>query len=53
MATNTKTESGRCNFVDEQGNLCLAISYKDSKGVVTTEVEVVTLFVEPEIVISE
>lgn len=41
MAATTKTETGRCNVIDEQGNLCLAISYEDSKGVVTTEITVI------------
>ena len=31
-------ETGRCNYIDEQGNLCLAISYKDKDGNVTTEI---------------
>ena len=25
-------ETGRCNYIDEQGNLCLAISYEDKDG---------------------
>ena len=29
-------ETGRCNYIDEQGNLCLAESFVDSEGVVTT-----------------
>ena len=31
-------ETGRCNYIDEQGNLCLAISYEDKDGNVITEV---------------
>lgn len=42
MATsNIKIETGRCNYMDEQGNLCLAISYIDENGIVTTEPEIV------------
>ena len=31
-------ETGRCNYIDEQGNLCLAISYEDKDGNVITEI---------------
>ena len=29
-------ETGRVNYIDEQGNLCLAESFVDSEGVVTS-----------------
>ena len=29
-------ETGGCNYIDEQGNLCLAESFVDSEGVVTS-----------------
>ena len=32
------TETGRCNYIDEQGNTCCAISYEDKDCNVTTEV---------------
>ena len=31
-------ETGRCNYIDEQGNTCCAISYEDKNGTVTTEI---------------
>ena len=31
-------ETGRCNYIDEQGNTCYAVSYEDKNGTVTTEI---------------
>lgn len=36
-----KTETGECYYLDESGRLCVAISYTDENGTVTTEVRIV------------
>ena len=39
-------ETGRCNYIDEQGNLCLAISYEDKDGNVITEIHYEEVIIE-------
>lgn len=43
-----KVKNGECRFFDEQGNLCLAESFMDEKGLVSTETKILEAFVEPE-----
>lgn len=43
-----KTKTGECKYIDEQGNLCLAESFIDEKGLVSTETKILEAFVEPE-----
>lgn len=39
-------ETGRCNYIDEQGNTCCAISYEDKNGTVTTEIHYEEVIIE-------
>jgi hypothetical protein len=36
-----KTKTGQCYYLDENEQLCIAISYIDENGFVTTENEIV------------
>lgn len=40
MAKEVLTKTGECNYRDEEGNLCLAESFVDSNGEVTTEISI-------------
>ena len=41
-------KTGECYFRNENGDLCLAESFQDDKGVVTTEITVIELSVHQE-----
>ena len=36
MAKEVLTKTGECNYIDEEGNLCLAESFEQENGEVTT-----------------
>ena len=42
------TKTGECLYLDENGNLCLAESFVDESGSVSTEIKILEAFVEPE-----